>query len=239
MTVNTAVKLLSSVSFDPDECLALHQSSTGISPFGTLPVPPQMLSSLELIRTGFEAGLAPSLTEEGTSGSYMLKEAIDEENERPVAFWKPIDEEPFAPNNPRGMQAPFGSETCRPGVKSGESTLREVLAYLLDHDGFAGVPPTALVEVSHPSLKTIPFSVDQVTSKEFQNLISGLLVFKKHQRNYSNVITTKVKKDSPANSTHKSHFSATTSSSTNDADCSDPESNINSMTSRQGKLGSL
>ena len=93
------------------------------------------------------------MTEDGTSGSYVLREQLNEDEVIPVAFWKPIDEEPFAPNNPRGMKAPFGSETCRPGVKSGESTLREVLAYLLDHESFAGVPPTALVEVSHPSLK--------------------------------------------------------------------------------------
>ena len=123
-------------------------------------VPPEIQGGLECIRAGLLAGLAPSLTEEGTSGSYVLKEAIDEETARPVAFWKPIDEEPFAPNNPRGMQAPFGSETCRPGVKSGESSIREVLAYLLDHEGFAGVPPTALVEVMHPSLKTNAFSDD-------------------------------------------------------------------------------
>lgn len=101
--------------------------------------------------------MGPNLTEEGTSGCYILKDATgaasdDDETSRPVAVWKPIDEEPFAPNNPRGMQAPFGSVTCRPGVKSGESSLREVLAFLLDHEGFAGVPPTALVEVSHPSL---------------------------------------------------------------------------------------
>ena len=76
----------------------------------------------------------------------------------PVAVWKPIDEEPFAPNNPRTFKAPFGSECLRPGVKSGESSLREVLAYVLDHDGFAGVPPTALVEVSHPSLMMNPIS---------------------------------------------------------------------------------
>jgi|Transcript_24790 hypothetical protein len=113
----------------------------------------------------------------------MLQEASEEETARPVAFWKPIDEEPFAPNNPRGMQAPFGSETCRPGVKSGESSLREVLAFLLDHEGFAGVPPTALVELSHPTLKISPFSESQVTSEEFRNLISGLLSFKRQRKN--------------------------------------------------------
>ena len=62
-----------------------------------------MVKSLEVIKAGFDLGLEPTLTEEGTSGSYMLQFAADEEAVRPVAFWKPIDEEPFAPNNPRGM----------------------------------------------------------------------------------------------------------------------------------------
>ena len=54
-------------------------------------------------------------------------------SEEAVAIFKPIDEEPFAPNNPKGRQGPFGSETLRPGVKSGESTIREIAAYFLDH----------------------------------------------------------------------------------------------------------
>ena len=99
--------------------------------------------------------------------------------EKQIAVFKPIDEEPFAPNNPRGMQANFGSETCRPGVKSGESTLREVYAYLLDHGGFSGVPPTCLVEIAHPSLPSRPISESQVDSKEFQDLLNGLLSLKK------------------------------------------------------------
>lgn len=114
-----------------------------------------------------------------------MKAEMDSHTEatRPVAIWKPIDEEPFAPNNPRGMQAPFGTETLRPGVKSGESSLREVLAYLLDHDGFAGVPPTALIEVSHPDLEMNPVSEKAVANDEFRNLISGLLSFKKAKQN--------------------------------------------------------
>ena len=127
-----------------------NDHSPWIQPFGTLPIPLAIEHSLSAITEGFSEGLQPQLTDEGTSGSYILKESAgDAENPNPVAVWKPIDEEPFAPNNPRGMKAPFGSETCRSGIKSGESSLREVLAYLLDHEGFAGVPPTALVELSH------------------------------------------------------------------------------------------
>ena len=69
-----------------------------------------------------------------------------------------MDEEAFAPNNPRNMTGPFGSKTCRPGVKSGEATVREVAAYLLDHNNFSGVPVTGLVEVSHPSLTYTPIT---------------------------------------------------------------------------------
>lgn len=74
-------------------------------------------------------------------------------------MFKPIDEEPFAPNNPRGRQAPFGSETVRAGVRSGELTVREVIAYLLDHEGFADVPATTLISAVHPAFKNSENSV--------------------------------------------------------------------------------
>ena len=63
-------------------------------------------------------------------------------NRKPVAVFKPIDEEQFAPNNPRDFNGPFGSSTFRPGIVSGESTIREIAAYTLDHDNFSGVPMT-------------------------------------------------------------------------------------------------
>ena len=84
------------------------------------------------------------------------------------------------------MQAPFGSETCRPGVKAGESTLREVFAYLLDHEGFAGVPLTTFVEVSHPALPCKPIYKSEVTSLEYLNLISGLFPLKESGAEGSN-----------------------------------------------------
>lgn len=157
-------------------------ASHSINIYGSLPASKPTEEQLQAIRSGFSKGLEPTLTEEGTSGAYLLKKVVDDGEAEPVAIWKPIDEEPFAPNNPRGMQAPFGSDTCRPGVKSGESSLREVLAYLLDHDHFAGVPPTTLVELSHPSLQMSPICENSVSSKEFLNLISGLLSFNKHSK---------------------------------------------------------
>jgi hypothetical protein len=49
-----------------------------------------------------------------------------------LAIFKPIDEEAFGPNNPRGHVGPFGSTSFRAGVLSGESCVREAAAYLLD-----------------------------------------------------------------------------------------------------------
>lgn len=107
----------------------------------------QVEACLQKARQGFSQDFKPKLTEEGTSGAYVIRC-----EEGPIAVFKPIDEEPNAPYNPRGMEGQFGSNTCRAGVKSGESTLREVAAYLMDHQGFSGVPATSLVELRHDSM---------------------------------------------------------------------------------------
>lgn len=120
-----------------------------------------MAKCVERIRRGFKCDQVPKLTEEGTSGTYLLKDDSDSL----VSVFKPIDEEPFAPRNPRGMQAPFGSATCRPGVKSGEMTIREVVAYMLDHESFADVPATTLVKVNHSSLNSAEISEEFVSDE--------------------------------------------------------------------------
>jgi len=112
---------------------------------------PKVDACLEEARQGFSEDIEPTLTEDGTSGAYIIRN-----HDGAVAVFKPIDEEPFAPNNPRGKKGLFGSNTCRPGVKSGESTLREVAAYMIDHNGFSGVPATSLVELKHESLPSTP-----------------------------------------------------------------------------------
>jgi hypothetical protein len=95
---------------------------------------------------------------------------------QPTAIFKPIDEEPWAPHNPRGKKGVFGSETYRPGVKSGELTVREVAAWLLDRDGFSGVPPTSLVTVGHDRLPSKKVYADQVTNDKFNGLLRDLIV---------------------------------------------------------------
>ena len=121
---------------------------------------------------GFECDLAPTLCPEGTSGTYLLRGC----DGQPTAIFKPIDEEPWAPHNPRGKKGVFGSETYRPGVKSGELTVREVAAWLLDRDGFSGVPPTLLVTVGHDRLPSKKVYADQVTNDKFSGLLRDLIV---------------------------------------------------------------
>ena len=89
----------------------------------------------------------PELTFEGTSGTYFLKHS----NRVPLGVFKPIDEEAYAENNPRGFVGHFGMPSMRKGVLSGEACVREIAAFYVDHDNFSGVPETLLVAITHPS----------------------------------------------------------------------------------------
>ncbi|KAF5191787.1 Phosphatidylinositol 4-kinase gamma [Thalictrum thalictroides] len=93
-----------------------------------------------------KSGVAPIPIHGGLGGAYYFRNNRGEN----IAIVKPTDEEPFAPNNPKGF---VGKALGQPGVKRsvrvGETGYREVAAYLLDYDHFANVPPTALVNISH------------------------------------------------------------------------------------------
>ncbi|KAJ4707221.1 Phosphatidylinositol 4-kinase [Melia azedarach] len=82
----------------------------------------------------------------GLGGAYYFRNCQGKN----VAIVKPTDEEPYAPNNPKGF---VGKALGQPGLKRsvrvGETGFREVAAYLLDYDHFANVPCTALVKVTH------------------------------------------------------------------------------------------
>ncbi|XP_075522230.1 phosphatidylinositol 4-kinase gamma 5-like [Primulina tabacum] len=91
-------------------------------------------------------GVDPVPVHSGLGGAYYFRNSRGES----VAIVKPTDEEPFAPNNPKGF---VGKALGQPGLKRsvrvGETGFREVAAYLLDYDHFANVPPTALVKITH------------------------------------------------------------------------------------------
>lgn len=54
--------------------------------------------------------------------------------------------------------------------------MREVAAWLLDRDGFSGVPPTSLVTVSHDRLPSKKVYADQITDDKFSGLLRELIV---------------------------------------------------------------
>lgn len=147
-----------------------HQSSY-IDTYGSIYCHKKLRAVIDKIRQSFNSGLYPKLAEDGTSGAYFLRNIKKE----PIAIFKPIDEEPFAPNNPRGYQGPFGSHTFRPGVLSGESCIREVAAYLLDYKHFSKVPKTTFVEVVHSSLTYLPFSGLEVAGEDYLEIMSSLI----------------------------------------------------------------
>lgn len=82
----------------------------------------------------------------GLGGAYYFRNVKGQS----VAIVKPTDEEPFAPNNPKGFTGKLlGQPGLKQSVRVGETGFREVAAYLLDHDRFAGVPITSLVKITH------------------------------------------------------------------------------------------
>ncbi|XP_044477685.1 phosphatidylinositol 4-kinase gamma 7-like [Mangifera indica] len=103
----------------------------------------------ELIKDIFKAiknGVDPIPIHSGLGGAYFFRNCKGDN----IAIVKPTDEEPFAPNNPKGF---LGKALGQPGLKRsvrvGETGFREVAAYLLDYNNFANVPPTVLVKVTH------------------------------------------------------------------------------------------
>mmetsp|Transcript_14328 Transcript_14328/g.22090 ORF Transcript_14328/g.22090 Transcript_14328/m.22090 type:complete len:763 (+) Transcript_14328:454-2742(+) len=113
--------------------------------------PRAMRRIVQRARRGFAMGLKPELGIDGSGGAYFLRDA----RKVKVCVFKPADEEPYAINNPRGYLNTGGEDIfMREGIAPGEACLREVAAFLLDHDGFSSVPMTTLVEARHPNFHT-------------------------------------------------------------------------------------
>ncbi|KAK6944494.1 Phosphatidylinositol 3-/4-kinase, catalytic domain [Dillenia turbinata] len=94
-------------------------------------------------------GVVPKPVANGLSGAYFLCN----QNGNNIAVIKPVDEEPLAVNNPNGFVGRLPGQTgLKRAVRVGETGIRELAAYLIDHGGFASVPPTALVKVCHSTL---------------------------------------------------------------------------------------
>uniref|UniRef100_A0A7S2SC79 Ubiquitin-like domain-containing protein n=1 Tax=Rhizochromulina marina TaxID=1034831 RepID=A0A7S2SC79_9STRA len=141
----------------------------------TLPRCPRDLERLFYqCKRGLLLGKPPQASLDGSGGTYFL---CDPSGVYRTAF-KPADEEPCAANSPTGgagdmgpklgafadpallaaVGDAFGQEaaTSRRGIPPGQSCLREVLAYALDHRGHARVPPTTLAWCGHPKMRYAP-----------------------------------------------------------------------------------
>lgn len=107
-------------------------------------------------------GTDPIPVKSGLGGVYYFRNNKGEN----IAIVKPTDEEPFAPNNPKGFSGKaLGQPGLRRSVRVGETGYREVAAYLLDHGHFANVPPTVLVKVTH-SIFNVNGGVDKTEPSE-------------------------------------------------------------------------
>jgi hypothetical protein len=116
------------------------------------------LKMIKDIRGGLECGHSPIQSKEGSGGAYFMQ---DSAGMKYIGVFKPIDEEPMAINNPRGLPISLNGEGLKKGTRVGEGAYREVAAYILDHPidgprslvgdevGFAGVPPTMMIQCSH------------------------------------------------------------------------------------------
>ncbi|GMP97961.1 hypothetical protein CsSME_00046022 [Camellia sinensis var. sinensis] len=117
------------------------------------------------------SGAVPVPVSSGLSGAYFLRGR----NNDTIAVIKPTDEEPLAINNPKGYAAGrmLGQQPGmkRSSIRIGETGLRELAAYLLDHGGFAGVPPTALVKISHVASFHVNVNNSNSSEEELANIL--------------------------------------------------------------------
>ncbi|KAI3818348.1 hypothetical protein L1987_12153 [Smallanthus sonchifolius] len=144
---------------------------------------------VDKVVNGMRAGIEPSRVQGGLGGAYYFKNSRGES----VAIVKPTDEEPFAPNNPKGFVGKaLGQPELKRSVRVGETGFREVAAYLLDYDHFANVPPTALVKITHSIFNVN--NMIQRTKKHFSK-IASFQQFMEHDFDASNLLVRKLKNE--------------------------------------------
>ncbi|KAL8499676.1 hypothetical protein ACS0TY_019593 [Phlomoides rotata] len=121
-------------------------------------IPPEIRDLINSTRKGLDHENYPVRSSEGTGGAYFM---LGTSGSKYVSVFKPVDEEPMAVNNPRGLPMSEDGEGLKKGTRVGEGALRECAVYILDHPksgrrspsgeamGFAGVPPTVYVKCLH------------------------------------------------------------------------------------------
>lgn len=119
------------------------------------------------IVTDFDYG---ELVQNCCGGTYMMRNSHAAHS----AVFKPIDEEPFAPSNPKGYVGLMDVESeMKAGVVVGGGAARECAAFLLDHQGLGAVPCTAMLRIVHTTLLA-------GNEAEVQIKVGSLQRFEKH-----------------------------------------------------------
>lgn len=129
----------------------------------------------------------PERLTEGLGGAYVFKNNLGQK----IAVVKPTDEEPLAPNNPKGFVGrSLGDPGLKPTVRVGEAGLREAAAYLLDHDNFSKVPFTSLARMTHGVFHYNQSNPSVIVPSQEQNTkLVSVQEFVEHQYDASDVGT--------------------------------------------------
>lgn len=116
---------------------------------GKAPIPVHKLYVARMaIQEALESGQDFELQENCTGGTYFCLNLYGGVE----AVFKPFDEEPYCDHNPKGLDSSKLTVEVERGICPGTSGLREVAAFYLDYNHFAGVPETVLASytVSNP-----------------------------------------------------------------------------------------
>ncbi len=109
---------------------------------------PEVYRMARKAQAGLITGKRPVLAEGCSSGSYILRDP----SSRLCAVFKPTDEEPSGPNNPKRNNSMLGElrSPVKGRVAAGGGAVRECIAWLLDKENRAAVPPTSMATALSP-----------------------------------------------------------------------------------------
>jgi hypothetical protein len=105
--------------------------------------------------TAIASGTRLVAAQNGLGGALLLEGSRAGEH---VAVIKPLDDDAVTA---------VGSPPASGGGYESRTVLREVAAFLLDHDGFASVEPTALIRISRPASATTVASIQRFVAHEY------------------------------------------------------------------------
>ena len=128
-------------SYEEDRYSVYEEQSCRIEVPHVAPVSiSQLLLSVDSIQCAMDYAIYPERANDGTGGVYFCLNR----GEGVEAVFKPLSEEPYCDANPRNLHSGLFNESVDRGVRPGSGGLRELAAYYLDQDHFAGVPETVL-----------------------------------------------------------------------------------------------